>query len=102
MDCLSKHTISNTRVEVRFLGDLKRLAHEKGLGFPCYIDLNRECSALEVAQLLGMPTEKIEAVFVNGCASPVKDGKIKPGDRVGFVPVGIPGPYRVLLGFKKI
>ena len=26
----------------------------------------------------------------------------QPGDRVALLPPGTPGPYRVLLGFKKL
>ena len=100
MASLKKDEHSKSIVEIRFLGGLKKLAFEKGLDFPCYVELDRECSAVELSELLGMPTENIEAVFVNGRASPIKDGKVKPGDRVGFIPAGIPGPYRVLLGFR--
>jgi molybdopterin converting factor small subunit len=51
----------------------------------------------DLAEKLGLPTEKIEAVFRNGHIQRL-DEKIYPGDRVAFVPPGTPGPYRVLLG----
>lgn len=89
-------------VEVRFFGFLKRLADEKGLGFPCKLELEDECSAADLAARLGVPADKIEAVFVNGNAKPIAEARVKPGDRVGFVPFGTPGPYRLLLGFKKL
>jgi hypothetical protein len=102
MDSLKHKANSNVEIEVRFFGDLRKLALEKGLGFPCFLTLSKECSAIELAELLKMPIEKIEAVFVNGSAIPIKEARVSPGDRIGFIPIGIPGPYRVLLGFKKI
>lgn len=89
------------KVEIRFFGQLKTLADEKGLSFPYFFELNKECSARNLAELLGVPTNEIEAVFINGVAKPIDEGWVKPGDRVGFIPYGVPGPYRVLLGFKK-
>lgn len=44
----------------------------------------------------------IEAVFINGKAYQPEEGLVKPGDRVAFIPPGTPGPYRVLLGIKKL
>jgi len=42
----------------------------------------------------------VEAVFVNGKAVSF-DTVIRDNDRVALVPPGMPGPYRILLGFKK-
>lgn len=89
-------------VEIRLFGLLKKLADERGWPFPYYFELNEECSARELAELLDIPADQIEGVIVNGTAKPLDEGRIKPGSRVGFVPYGIPGPYRVLLGYKKI
>ncbi len=94
--------VSTNRVEIRFFGFLKRLADEKGLGFPSYLELDVECTAVELAERLGIPAVKVEAVFVNGTARPIAEARVKPGDRVGFVPFGTPGPYRLLLGFKRL
>lgn len=94
--------VSTNRVEIRFFGFLKRLADKKGLEFPCYLELDNECSAVELTECLGIPPDKIEAVFINGTAKPIADARVKPGDRVGFVPFGTPGPYRLLLGFKRL
>jgi sulfur carrier protein ThiS len=46
---------------------------------------------------MGLLSEDVEAVFVNGSIRPV-DAVLKDGDRVALVPPGSPGPYRVLLG----
>ena len=57
-------------------------------------------SGFELAEDLGLPTERIEAVFRNGLIQQLEE-KVYPGDRVAFVPSGTPGPYRVLLGMVK-
>jgi len=89
-------------VEIRCLSFLKKVCDGRNWGFPFYYDLKDQCTALELAEKLDLPSELIEAVFVNGLASPVEDGVIKPGDRVAFIPPGTPGPYRALLGMVKL
>jgi len=90
------------KVEIRCFSFLKKICDERNLSFPFYYELKDQCSALELAERLDLPLEKIEAVFINGVASPVAEGVIKPGDRVAFIPPGTPGPYRALLGMVKI
>lgn len=53
-------------------------------------------TAREVACGLGLPLDKIEGVFVNHIVYSL-DHLIRPGDRVAFVPTGVPGPHRFLL-----
>lgn len=89
------------QVEIRFFGSLKRLAEEKGWLFPCLYQLDEECSAVKLAEMMGIPADQIEGAFINGIGKPIDTVQVRPGDRVGFVPYGIPGPYRVLLGFHK-
>lgn len=93
---------STNNIEVRFFGQLKAMADQKGWDFPYIFELENECSAEELLALMDFPCEEIEAVFVEGLAKPLDEGWIKPGNRVGFIPYGVPGPYRVLLGIKKI
>ena len=88
-------------VTVRLFGFLRSFMKEKGL--PDCLDESvppEGKTGLEVATKLGLPAEKIEAVFINGLIRQL-DEKIYPGDRVAFVPSGTPGPYRVLLGMVK-
>ena len=92
---------SKIGVEVRFFGQLMALAEAIGLSTPCFFELKSECSAIELADRMGVPTDEIEAVFVDGVAKPLDEGRINPGNRVGFIPYGVPGPYRVLLGIRK-
>ncbi|WP_066639537.1 thiamine S protein [Desulfolucanica intricata] len=89
-------------VEVRGFSYLKKIFDQRNWPFPVYIKLTDECSAVELAKMMDLPLEKIEAVFINGLAKPLEDGWVKPGDRVAFVPPGTPGPYRALLGLTKI
>lgn len=89
-------------VEVRCFSFLKRVCDERGWSFPYRHFLTEACSALELARKLNLPLDLIEAVFINGKAMPLAEGQVKPGDRVGFVPPGTPGPYRALLGMVKL
>jgi hypothetical protein len=58
-------------------------------------------SCLDIARDLGLPLEMIEAVFINGKAHELAT-RCRPGDRVTFIPKGMPGPYRVLLGIRSV
>ena len=94
------HTESGV-VTVRLFGFLRSFMKEKGL--PDCLDQSvppEGKTGLEIATELGLPKERIEAVFINGLVKQL-DAKICPGDRVAFVPSGTPGPYRVLLGMVK-
>ena len=95
-----EHTESGV-VNIRMFGFLRSYMKERGLPDRYDATIPPEGkSGFDVAVELGLPTEKIEAVFVNGLIKQL-DAKIYPGDRVAFVPSGTPGPYRVLLGMVK-
>lgn len=101
MDSFSENNSKPPKLEIRFFGQLKALAEQKGWPFPCYYELSGACTAIELAQRMDIPMDQIEGVFINGIGKPLDKGWVKPGDRVGFVPYGIPGPYRVHLGFYR-
>ena len=89
---------THTNTTVRMFGALHSLRRERGL--PSTIEVSIPpggCAACDLARNLGLPLEKIEAVFVNHTVHCL-DQIIQPGDRVAFVPTGIPGPHRFLLG----
>lgn len=88
-------------VEVRCFGSLKKYTKEKGFEFPYLLKLEKECTASELAEMIGLPLHEIEGIFINGIAQPLSEGHVKQGDRVGFIPYGVPGPYRIMLGLKK-
>ena len=88
-------------MNIRLFGFLRSFMKEKGL--PDHFEHSMPSegkSGLEVATELGLPVEKIEAVFRNGLIQQPEE-KVYPGDRVAFVPSGTPGPYRVLLGMVR-
>ena len=88
-------------VTVRLFGFLRSFMKERGLPDRFNETVPPEGkSGLKMAGELGLPADKIEAVFINGLIQQL-DAKICPGDRVAFVPSGTPGPYRVLLGMVK-
>jgi hypothetical protein len=83
---------------VRMFGALHLLRRERGLEPSAEVTIPPGgCAARDIALQLELPLEKIEAVFVNHLAYGI-DRVIQPGDRVAFVPTGVPGPHRFLLG----
>lgn len=89
-------TQSNTTV--RMFGALHTLRRERGLQPTTQVNIPPGgCAACDLARELDLPLEKIEAVFVNHIVHGL-DHLIQAGDRVAFVPTGIPGPHRFLLG----
>ena len=89
---------TQTTTTVRMFGALHTLRRERGLEPTTKVNIPpRGCAACDLARELDLPLEKIEAVFVNHVVHGL-DHLIQAGDRVAFVPTGIPGPCRVLLG----
>jgi molybdopterin converting factor small subunit len=83
---------------VRMFGALHTIRRERGLEPTTEVCIPAGgCAARDLACELDLPLEKIEAVFVNHKAYDL-DHVIQQGDRVAFVPTGVPGPHRFLLG----
>ncbi|MDW7683699.1 MAG: MoaD/ThiS family protein [Bacillota bacterium] len=89
------------QVEIRGFLQLRQLFDKKGWPYPYYLTLEKECSALELAEILDLPIDKLEAVFVNGLTESLEEARVRPGDRIGFIPYGTPGICRLLLGIKR-
>ncbi len=89
-------------IEVRVFMQLKQLFDARNRPFPYYFKLAKGCAAVELAKMLELPPDKIEAVFINGKAQPLAEGWVEPGDRVAFLPPGTPGPHRFLMGIAKL
>jgi len=88
-------------VSIGVFGSLQRYMDEQGMPYKLEREIPGEgCPAHELARRISIPPEKIEAVFCNGGVINIYD-TIFPGDRVGFFPHGIPGPYRVFLGIAR-
>lgn len=85
---------------VRMFGALHTIRKDRGL--PSVTEVNipaAGCAASVLARELDLPLEKVEAVFVNHKVYGLGH-VIQSGDRVAFVPTGIPGPARTLLGIR--
>lgn len=89
-------------IEIRAFMQLKQLFDKRKWPFPYFYKLEKECSAAELAQKLDLPPEQIEAVFINGKAQSLEESRVRPGDRVAFLPPGTPGPHRFLMGIAKL
>lgn len=89
---------TQTNTTVRMFGALHTIRRERGLSSTTEVNVPPGgCAASDLARELDLPLKKIEAVFVNHIVHNLGH-LIQAGDRVAFVPIGIPGPARVLLG----
>ena len=96
-------TVGAVVVELRGFMDLADLFRQRNWPNPLEIDAQGKMSGSELLERLDIPLEKVEVIFINGKAvDPSMAAVISGGDRVALVPPGAPGPYRVLLGFKKL
>ncbi len=87
---------ANTRV--RLFGHLFSLRRERGLPTTAEIWLPTSGrTAAAVAEDLKLPIDKIEGVFVNNRAHGLEH-LLYPGDEIAFIPSGVPGPHRYMLG----
>ncbi|WP_461834131.1 hypothetical protein [Desulfothermus sp.] len=71
----------------------------KGVNIILYVP--EGVSAEDIISILNIDTEDIEGIFINGEVKSTSS-ELKDGDRIGLIPKGIPGPYRFLLGIKKL
>jgi hypothetical protein len=83
-----------------FMG-LQDLFRVRGWNRPKTLALSAPVSGAELLARLDIPEEQVEVIFVNRVAYPLGEARIAPGDRVALCPPGVPGPHRVLLGFKN-
>lgn len=89
---------TQTNTTVRMFGALHTLRKDQGLQSTTEVTIPPGgCAACDLARELDLPLEKIEAVFINHVVRSL-DHRIQAGDRVAFIPTGIPGPSRFLLG----
>lgn len=83
---------------VRMFGALHTIMKERGLASQAEVAVPPGgCAAEAIARELELPLEKIEGVFINHKAYTL-DHAVQPGDRVAFIPTGIPGSARLLVG----
>lgn len=90
-----------TNTVIRIYGCLRTLRNERGLPPSAELWLPAEGRrADEVARELDLPLERIEGVFCNHKAYPL-DRLLRPGDEIAFIPTGVPGPHRFMLGIHE-
>jgi sulfur carrier protein ThiS len=89
-------------VELRAFMGLADLFRERNWPSPLEVDIRGEMTGTELLAMLDIPQAKVEVVFVNGRAFASHMAVLTGGDRVALVPPGVPGPHRVMLGFKKL
>lgn len=88
-------------IELHAFMGLADLFRERQWPNPRMLALDAEMSGLGLLDLLDIPPERVEVMFVNRKAVAADSASIHPGDRVALVPPGVPGPHRFLLGFKN-
>ncbi len=88
-------------IEINVFGSLRQYMDQKGLPYNMIKkDIQNQVIPYDIILELGLPPEKVEAVFCNGKIINIYDTVFK-GDRVSFFPYGTPGPYRVFLGMFR-
>jgi hypothetical protein len=92
---------SETKTTVRMFGALHTIRKDRGEDSTVEVTIPAGgCTASVLAEELNLPLDQVEAVFVNHQIYSLRH-TIEPGDRVAFVPKGIPGPARGLLGIYR-
>lgn len=92
----------NSAATVRMFGALHTARKQHGQPSKVEISIPAAgCTARELAQRLELPMDQVEAVFVNRRAYNLQK-MVNPGDRVAFVPKGIPTIEAVLVGLHPI
>lgn len=87
---------------VYMFGIFHTLRRERGLSPAVDMPLTQAGRpALEIARELNLPLEMVGAVYCNHASTSLGQ-VIRPGDRIAFVPLGVPGPHKCLQGFPTL
>ena len=87
-------------IEVRAFGKLHFLFKERGWPSPLTL-FDIPATVDQLRDQLNIPAEDVEAVFVNRVIRPLST-PLSAGDRVAFVPPGVPSIHRFNLGFYDV
>ncbi len=85
-------------IEIHAYGKLLFLFKERNWPNPLVYEMEGPLTAAELRDRLEIPPEYVEAVFINRLVKPLSSG-LQEGDRVAFVPPGVPSIHRFNLGF---
>lgn len=90
-----------SKIEVLAFGKLHFLFAERNWPIPMTYEMETPVTADELRGKLDIPAEDVEVVFINRSLKPLKT-MLKPGDRIAFVPHGVPSIHRFNLGFYDV
>jgi molybdopterin converting factor small subunit len=88
-------------IEVRAFGKLHFLFKERQWDNPLSYEPDGPLTASELREKLDIPEEDVEVVFVNRKIMALST-VLNEGDRVAFVPHGVPSIHRFNLGFYEV
>ncbi|MBF0112449.1 MAG: MoaD/ThiS family protein [Desulfamplus sp.] len=89
------------KITINAFSFLQKKLSENGFNFyNSEVELAQNSSVNDLLSYLKLLKNDVEGVFVNGKITPF-DTALHDGDRVGLLPHGTPGPYRVMLGIVK-
>jgi sulfur carrier protein ThiS len=86
---------------VRGFGKLHRLFSERSWSNPHHYETEGSLTAAELMNKLDLPVDDVEVVFINRLIKPLST-PLQDGDRVSFVPPGVPSIHRFNLGFYDV
>ncbi len=87
-------------LEVHGFGKLLFLFNERNWPNPLVYEADEPLTAEKLRQKLEIPPEDVEVVFINRLVKPLSTA-LEDGDRVAFVPPGVPSIHRFNLGFYE-
>ena len=87
-------------LEIRGFGKLFFLFKERQWDNPMRYEFDNPLSARELRDRLNIPAADVEVVFINRSIKPL-DTLLEDGDRIAFVPPGVPSIHRFNLGFYE-
>ena len=86
---------------VRGFGKLHRLFSEREWSNPLHYETEGSLTAADLIKKLNLPEDDVEVVFINRLIKPLST-PLQDGDRVSFVPPGVPSIHRFNLGFYDV
>ena len=89
-------------LEIRAFMGLSDIFRQRRWSNPKALAVQEPLTGKELLDRLDLEVGMVEVIFVNGKAVTPELAVVAPGDRVALAPPGVPGPYRVLLGFKNL
>ncbi len=88
-------------LEVRGTGKLHFLFKERNWPDPLLYKFEETLTADELREKLDIPADHVEVVYINRLIKPLSTS-LQEGDRVTFIPPGVPTIHRFNLGFYDV